>query len=146
MTTKAHNVSLQYSKAPSSVYPMSFDMSSFRASTLSNKNISKISWPILIKFHRYHYWGGELPVLGFGADLVRFFVPTENVQYKYRWEDDVRAIATILIGISSNLLIIKMSIKSRTSIILEQIGLFARELPALSCANRHIRGKMFSGW
>ena len=33
---------------------------SVRASTLSNMNISETSWPILIKFHLEHYWGGGL--------------------------------------------------------------------------------------
>ena len=33
---------------------------SVRASTLSNMNISETSWPILIKFHLEHHWGGGL--------------------------------------------------------------------------------------
>ena len=33
---------------------------SVRASTLSNMNISETSWPILIKFHLEHHWGGRL--------------------------------------------------------------------------------------
>ena len=33
---------------------------SVRASTLSNMNISETSWPILIKFHLEHDWGGGL--------------------------------------------------------------------------------------
>ena len=33
---------------------------SVRASTLSNMNISETSWPIVIKFHLEHHWGGGL--------------------------------------------------------------------------------------
>ena len=33
---------------------------SVHASTLSNMNISETSWPILIKFHLEHHWGGRL--------------------------------------------------------------------------------------
>ena len=36
---------------------------SVRPSTLSNMNISETSWPIVIKFHQEHHWGGAL---GFG--------------------------------------------------------------------------------
>ena len=39
---------------------------SVRPSTLSNMNISETSWPIIIKFHQDHYWGGGLTALGFG--------------------------------------------------------------------------------
>ena len=38
-----------------------------RASTLSNINISETSWPIIIKFHQEHHWGGGLTVF----DLAR---------------------------------------------------------------------------
>ena len=37
-----------------------------RASTVSNMNISETSWPIIIKFHQEHHWGGGLTALGFG--------------------------------------------------------------------------------
>ena len=43
-----------------------FVRASVRASTLSNMNISKTSWPIIIKFHQEHHWGGGLIALGFG--------------------------------------------------------------------------------
>ena len=33
---------------------------SVRPSTLSNMNISETSWPIIIKFHQEHHWGGGL--------------------------------------------------------------------------------------
>ena len=33
---------------------------SVRAATLSNMNISETSWPIVIKFHLEHHWGGGL--------------------------------------------------------------------------------------
>ena len=37
-----------------------------RPFTLYNMNISETSWPIIIKFHQKHYWGGGLIALGFG--------------------------------------------------------------------------------
>ena len=43
----------------------------YRASTLSNINICETSWPIIIKFHQEHHWGGGLTVLGFGLDQSR---------------------------------------------------------------------------
>ena len=42
--------------------------------TLSNMNISEISWPIAIKFHLKHYWAGRKAALGFGADQIRTLV------------------------------------------------------------------------
>ena len=42
-----------------------------RAFTLSNINISETSWPIVIKFHLEHHWGGGLAALGFGPDRIR---------------------------------------------------------------------------
>ena len=39
---------------------------SVRASTLSNMNISETGWPIIIKFHQEHHWGGGLTALVFG--------------------------------------------------------------------------------
>ena len=42
--------------------------------TLSNMNISETSWPIIIKFHQEHYWGGGLTALGFGPDQIRTLV------------------------------------------------------------------------
>ena len=43
-------------------------------STLSNMNISETSWPILIKFHLEHHWGGGLAASGFGPDGIRTLV------------------------------------------------------------------------
>ena len=34
-------------------------------------NISETSWPIVIKFHQKHLWGGGLPAFGFGPDQIR---------------------------------------------------------------------------
>ena len=34
--------------------------------TLLNMIISETSWPIIIKFHQKHHWGGGLIALGFG--------------------------------------------------------------------------------
>ena len=45
-----------------------------RPSTLSNMNISETSWPIVIKFHQKHHWGGGLSALGFGQDRIRTLV------------------------------------------------------------------------
>ena len=45
-----------------------------RPSTLSNMNISETSWPIVIKFHYKHHWGGGLAALGFGLDRIRTLV------------------------------------------------------------------------
>ena len=45
-----------------------------RPSTLSNMNISETSWPIVIKFHLEHHWGGGLTALGFGLDWIRTLV------------------------------------------------------------------------
>ena len=47
---------------------------SVRPSTLSNMNISETSWPIVIKFHQKHHWGGGLTALGFGPDRIRTLV------------------------------------------------------------------------
>ena len=47
---------------------------SVRPSTLSNMNISETSWPIVIKFHQKHHWGGGLAALGFGPDRIRTLV------------------------------------------------------------------------
>ena len=43
-------------------------------STLSNKNITETSWPIVIKFHLEQHWGGGLSVLCFGPDRTRTLV------------------------------------------------------------------------
>ena len=45
-----------------------------RPFTLSNMNISETSWPIVIKFHQKHHWGGGLAALGFGLDQIRTLV------------------------------------------------------------------------
>ena len=42
--------------------------------TLSDMNISETSWPIVIKFHLKHYWGGGFAALGFGPDRIRTLV------------------------------------------------------------------------
>ena len=47
---------------------------SVRRSTLSNINISETSWPIIIKFHQKHHWGGGLTALGFRLDRNRTLV------------------------------------------------------------------------
>ena len=47
---------------------------SVRLSTLSNMNISEISWLIVIKFHQKHHWAGGLTPLGYGPDRIRALV------------------------------------------------------------------------
>ena len=47
---------------------------SVRQYTLSEMNISETSWPIIIKFHLKHHWGGGLASLGFGPDRIRTLV------------------------------------------------------------------------
>ena len=47
---------------------------SVRPFTLSNKNISETSWPIIIKFHQKHHWGGGLTALGFQLERIRTLV------------------------------------------------------------------------
>ena len=37
-------------------------------------NIPETSWPIIIKSHQEHYWGGGLTPLGFGPDQIRTLV------------------------------------------------------------------------
>ena len=50
------------------------DSNRVHASTLSNMNITETSWPIVIKFHLEHHWGGGLTALGFGLDWIRTLV------------------------------------------------------------------------
>ena len=44
------------------------------AYTLSNMNISETSWPIVIKYHLEHHWGGGLTALGVGPYRIRTLV------------------------------------------------------------------------
>ena len=38
-------------------------------------NISETSWPIIIKFHLKHHWGGGLAAIGFWPDIaLPFFI------------------------------------------------------------------------
>ena len=53
---------------------MKLEPASVCAVTLSNIYISRTSWPIVIKFHLEHYWGGVLATLGFGLDWIRTLV------------------------------------------------------------------------
>ena len=53
---------------------MGLEPASVCASTLSNMNISETKWPIVIKFHLEHHWGGGSTALGFGLDRVRTLV------------------------------------------------------------------------
>ena len=53
---------------------MGLEPASFRASTVSNMNISETSLLIVIKFHLEHHRGGGLTALGFGLDRIRTLV------------------------------------------------------------------------
>ena len=53
---------------------MGVESESVRLSTLSNMNISEISWLIVIKFHQKHHWGGGLTALGFEPERIRTLV------------------------------------------------------------------------
>ena len=53
---------------------MGLEPACVRLSTLSNMNISEISWPIVMKYHQKHHWGGGLAALGFGPDRIRTLV------------------------------------------------------------------------
>ena len=55
--------------------------SSVRGSTLSNMNISKTSWRMVIKFHLEHHWGKGLAALGFGQDQIRTLVSMAKDSY-----------------------------------------------------------------
>ena len=44
---------------------------SVRPFTFSNSNISKTTWPIVIKFYLKHHRGGGKVVQGFGAGQIR---------------------------------------------------------------------------
>ena len=48
--------------------------SSASSSTISKKNISEASGPILIKFDVNHHWVGGLIALGFGANCIKIVV------------------------------------------------------------------------
>ena len=55
---KAHKVSLLYTNGSSSSSSSSSVVRRRRpSSTLSNLNISEVSWPIFIKFYVQHHWG-----------------------------------------------------------------------------------------
>ena len=47
---------------------------SVRAYTLSNMNISAISWPIGMKFYLKHHWGRGKASVGFDPDRIRTLV------------------------------------------------------------------------
>ena len=47
---------------------------SVRLFTLSDMNISKTSWLIIIKCHLKHHWGGGLAALDFGPYRIRTLV------------------------------------------------------------------------
>ena len=87
-----------------------------RASTLSNMNISEIGWPIIIKFHQKHHWGGGLTALGFRLDRIRTLVSmaTDSSHRVIMGENLVTTPApSFLICSSLFLQVIRTIIKSR---------------------------------
>ena len=54
---------------------------SVHLSTLSNMNISEISWLTVIKFHQKHHWGRGLTALGFGRDRIRTLISMATDSY-----------------------------------------------------------------
>ena len=54
--------------------PLSVVVVRRRPSTISKKNISEASRPILIKFNVNHNWVGGLMALGFEADCIKIVV------------------------------------------------------------------------
>ena len=48
---------------------------SVRPLTLADMNISETSWPIIIKFHLTHHWGGRLAAFGLGKIGSEFWFP-----------------------------------------------------------------------
>ena len=55
-------------------HPSSSSVVRRRPSTISKKNISEASRPVLIKFNVNHNWVGGLMALGFGADCIKIVV------------------------------------------------------------------------
>ena len=107
---------------------------SVRPSTLSNMNISETSWPIIIKFHQKHHWGGGLAALGFGPDRIRtlFSMATDSSHRVIMAENLVTTLATsFLIGSSLFLQETRTTIKSRMGPNFGKIGSGTYELAAL---------------
>ena len=86
--------------------------------------------------------------LGYSKGCIRFGGRSDENSV-YNGENVVRSITTsFLIGASSNLQVMRTSIKYQTSSISGQIGLFTLELLALErqkFSHRHIMEKMLSG-
>ena len=116
---------------PASVRPCV--RASVRASTLSNINIYEISWPIIIKFHQEHHWGGGLTVLGFRLDRIRTLVSmaTDSSHRVIMGKSCDQSSSFILIGSSLFLQVTRTTIKSRMGSKLGKIGPGTYELPAL---------------
>ena len=84
-----------------------------RPFTLSNINISKTSWSIVIKFHLEHHWSGGLAAFGFGPDRIRTLVSmaTDSCHRVIMGENLVTTLApSFLIGSSLFLQVTKTTI------------------------------------
>ena len=104
------------------------------SSTLLNMNISEARWPILIKFFCESSlgWGKGCVRFGGRSDENSGFHGNRKLPLTYNRENVVRSITTsFFIGATSNLQVTRTSIKSLTSSILVQIGLFTLELLTL---------------
>ena len=96
-----------------------------RPFTLSNINISATSWPIIIKFHQEHHWGGGVTVLGFGLDRIRTLVSmaTDSSHRVIMGENLVTTLApSFLIGSSLFLQVTSTTIISRMGSKFGKIG------------------------
>ena len=107
---------------------------SVRLSTLSNMNISEISWLIVIKFHQKHHWGVGLTPLDFGPDRVRTLVSmaTDSSHRVIMGENLVTTLTpSFLICSSLFLQVTRTTIKSWMGSKLGSIGRRTYELAAL---------------
>ena len=105
---------------------------SVHLSTLSNINISEISWLIVIKFHQKHHWGGGLVALGFGPDRIRTLVSmaTDN-SHKFIMEKPCDHSSSFIFGSSLYLQETRTPIKSQMGSKLGSLRQRSYELAAL---------------
>ena len=101
---------------------------------ITSVNISRSSWPVLIKLYMYHCWDGGLTAYNVGTDLFKTVVimATERSHRHTVGENVVRAIApSVLNATSLNLQISRRGNKSWTCSNSGQVEHFVLELLAL---------------
>ena len=108
--------------------------------------ISRISWPILIKFYMYHLWDVGKAAFRFWGRFHQNYGCHGNRKFPltYNGENDVSTLTPSVLTRSSNLQITRTGIKSWTSTNFGQIGPLPSELSALEhlkISYRHIMGK-----